>query len=193
MPRLRFIEEDEIGPRLRELMERSEKTGTPDRRVVSIFGRSEVGTAVIDAWTTVCFEGLLPNRLKEICRIRISEAHHCGYCSTVRSRVAQQEGLTESMIAELWDADSSDKFTPREKAALRFATKFKESDDAIDDDAVIDDLREHFTEEEIIELGTMCALTDGLGKFTKAMNVVTWAEACELNPALRERGQTAAS
>ena len=192
MPRLRYIEEDEIGPAARELMEYAERTGTPDKRVVSIFTRTETGSWVMDAWIKLCFEGVLPNRLKEMCRIRISELHHCGYCSTVRSKVAQAEGLTEEMIAELWNFETSDQFSAREKAALRLATKFKESDDAIDDDALFDELKVHFSEEEIIELGLLCALTDGLGKFTRAINLVTWAEACEINPSLRERGDALA-
>jgi AhpD family alkylhydroperoxidase len=189
VPRLRYIEESEIGPAARQLMEYAETTGTPDKRVVSIFTRTQTGTWVIDAWVKLCFEGVLPNRLKEMCRIRISELHHCGYCSTVRSKVAQAEGLTEEMVSELWNSETSDKFTPREKAALRLATKFKESDDAIDDDALFDDLKAHFSEEEIIELGILCALTDGLGKFTRALNLVTWEEACEINPSLRHRGE----
>ncbi len=189
MPRLRYIEEHEMTPDARELIEFCERSGTPDRRIASIFSRTNTGTGVFRAWANLCFEGVLPNRLKEMCRIRISEAHHCGYCSTVRSKVAQEQGLTEEMIAELWEAEASDKFSPREKAALRFAVRFKESDDGIDDDAVFDDMREHFSEEEIIELGLVCALTDGLGKLARAMQVVTWEQACEMNPSLRERGQ----
>jgi AhpD family alkylhydroperoxidase len=192
MPRLRYIEDNEISPEAQALMDYAETTGTPDKRVVSIFTRTPTGTWVMDAWIKLCFEGVLPNRLKEMCRIRISELHHCGYCSTVRSRVAQAEGLTEEMIAELWNSESSDKFTPREKAALRLATKFKESEDALDDEALFDDLKTHFSEEEIIELGLLCALTDGLGKFTRALSVVTWDEACSLNPSLRERGEPVA-
>jgi hypothetical protein len=34
-------------------------------------------------------------------RIKISVAHQCGYCSTVRSNVAKAEGLTETMINDL--------------------------------------------------------------------------------------------
>ena len=47
------------------------------------------------------YEGLLPHKLKEMCRIRISVAHRCGYCSTVRSHVARAEGLTEDLVNEV--------------------------------------------------------------------------------------------
>jgi hypothetical protein len=32
----------------------------------------------------------------------------------------------------------------------------------------------HFSDEEIIELGMFCAETDGVGKFVKSLNVVSW-------------------
>ena len=43
----------------------------------------------------------------------------------------------------------------------------------------------HFTDEEIIELGLFCAEVDGVGKFVKSLNVLSWEEACELNPNLK--------
>ena len=63
--------------------------------------RSEVGTAWVECWNKVLYKGLLPHKLKEMCRIKISVAHQCGYCSTVRSNVAKGEGLTEDVINEL--------------------------------------------------------------------------------------------
>lgn len=32
----------------------------------------------------------------------------------------------------------------------------------------------------------MCAQTDGVGKFVKSLNVLSWEEACELNPKLTQ-------
>ena len=77
-------------------------------------------------------------------------------------------------------------FTPREKAALRYADLFKQGEHAIDKDEVYADLGKHFSDEEIIELGMLCAQTDGVGKFVKSLNVVSWEEACELNPKLMQ-------
>jgi AhpD family alkylhydroperoxidase len=132
----------------------------------------------------VLYEGVLPHKLKEMCRIKISVAHQCGYCSTVRSNVARAEGLTEDMINDLFDFESSSKFTPREKAALHYADLFKQGEHAIDRDEVYQDLSKHFSDEEIIELGMLCAQTDGVGKFVKSLNVLSWEDACSLDPRL---------
>jgi alkylhydroperoxidase family enzyme len=128
-----------------------------------------------------------------MCRIKISIAHQCGYCSTVRSNVARAEGLTEDMVSDLSSYATSVHFTPREKAALRYADLFKQGEHAIDRDEVYQDLAEHFTDEEIIELGQLCAQTDGVGKLVKSLNVISWEEACELNPRLAAGAPQAAA
>ena len=187
MPRLRYIEENEKSEEARELIAQSETRGAPDPRVVSIMVRnSKAGVAWVKYWNSLLYDGILPHTLKELCRIKISVAHRCGYCSTVRSKVAQSEGLAEDKVAELENFETSETFTDREKAAIRFATLFKTGDDDVDSDQVYDDLRVHFSEEEIIELGLFCAETDGAGKFVRSLQVMSWEDACDINPNLRD-------
>ena len=187
MPRLRYIEENEKTERARQLIESAERTGAPDPRVVSLMVRSKAGTGSVEYWNKLLYEGVLPHKLKEMCRIRISVAHQCGYCSTVRSNIAKNEGLTEDMVGSLLaDYERDERFTAREKAALRYADTFKRGEHAIDRDEVYAELQRHLTDEEIIELGLLCAQTDGVGKFVKSMNVMSWEDACALNPKLAE-------
>jgi hypothetical protein len=75
-------------------------------------------------------------------------------------------------------------FSEREKAALRYAGAFKNGEHAIDSDEIFAQLHKHFSDEEIIELGLFCAETDGVGKFVRSLNVISWEEACSLNPNL---------
>jgi len=189
MPRLRYIEEIEKTSYTRELIESAKRTGAPDPRVVSIMTRAKLGIAWVEYWNKLLYQGQLPHKLKEMCRIKISVAHQCGYCSTVRSIVAKGEGLTEDMINDLFSFQSSNHFTPREKAALRYAELFKQGEHAIDKDEVYQELGKYFSDEEIIELGLFCAEVDGVGKFVKSLEVLSWEEACELNPKLA-RGAT---
>lgn len=185
MQRIRSIEENEKNDRQRNLIVSAEKTGAPDPRIVSVFVRNEdAGAGWTEFWNKLLYEGLLPAKLKEMVRIHISVAHNCGYCSTVRSVPAQEEGLTEEIIVEMMNWRDSDIFSDRERAALHYAELFKSGDGAIDSDEVYNDLRQHFSDEEIIELGILCAQTDGMGKFARSINIVSWGEACAINPAL---------
>lgn len=184
MPRLRFIEERELDAERRALIASAERTGAPDPRVVRIMTRSSAGIAWVKCWNSVLYEGSLPHRLKEMCRIRISVAHRCGYCSTVRSNVARAQGLDEGLVQEVLGDLSGARLSARERAALEYADRFKAGDDPIDSDAVYQALARHFTEEEIVELGMLCAQTVGVGRLVRSLNIVSWEEACELNPAL---------
>src|SRR3989442_11034642 len=185
MPRLRFIEDRELDAEKRALIASAERTGAPDPRVVRIMVRSLAGVAWVKCWNSVLYEGRLPHKLKEMCRIRISVAHKCGYCSTVRSNVAKAEGLSEELVNDLLNDGA--KLSAREKAALEYADLFKSGDAPIDSDAVYDTLRQHFSEEEIIELAMLCAQTVGVGRLVRSLNIMSWEEACELNPALMEK------
>ena len=185
MPRLRYIDENEKTAHTRDLIESAKRTGAPDPRVVSLMTRNPLGIAWVEYWNKLLYQGVLPHKLKEMCRIKISVAHQCGYCSTVRSNVAKAEGLTENMINDLFDYSASAQFSEREKAALHYADLFKQGEHAIDKEQVYADLAKHFSDEEIIELGLFCAEVDGVGKFVKSLNVLSWEEACELNPKLK--------
>ena len=93
MPRIGYIEEQEKTEDIREMIASAERTGAPDPRVVSIMARHPTaGLGWIGYWNALLYEGLLPHVMKEMCRIFISMAHECGYCSTVRSKVAQEQG-----------------------------------------------------------------------------------------------------
>jgi alkylhydroperoxidase family enzyme len=72
-------------------------------------------------------------------------------------------------IAALDDLDS-ELFSPRERAALRFA-ELMASDHHQIDDAVFAELRRHFSDAEIVELGVSTALFVGLGRFNAVIGI----------------------
>ena len=84
----------------------------------------------------------------------------------VRYAGARQAGLTEMKIGAI-DDPSSDLITPRERAALRFAELMATAPHEVDD-AVFAELRRHFSDAEIVELGIHTALFVGFGR----LNVV---------------------
>src|SRR5260370_9926883 len=69
-----------------------------------------------------------------------------------RFALARQQGLTEELVAELPNFESSRKLTCQEKAAVRFA-EILAGDHRQPSQQTFDVLREHFTEGEIVGLG----------------------------------------
>ena len=186
-PRLRPLTKEEATGTQRLLIESAEHNGAPDLLCAQIYARTEAGRNWLRQWNELLNGGILPVALKEMCRVLISMKHGCGYCSTVKARIAYENGLTEEKLRATMDFESSPHFDERERAALRFATLFKQSDDAIDSDDVYIELKKHFSEEEIIELALLCAETDGVGKFARSLRMRTWEEACSIQPLLRSK------
>lgn len=88
---------------------------------------------------------------------------------SVRYAGARHAGLSEAKVAALDDLDSG-VFTPRERAALRFAALMAVDHHKVDD-AAFAELRRHFTEAEVVELGVAAALNLGLGRLTAILGV----------------------
>jgi alkylhydroperoxidase family enzyme len=77
--------------------------------------------------------------------------------------------LSEADYDEVLDFERSERFTERQKAALAYTSMLVWTPDAVDD-ALWARLREHFSEEEIVELGAFVCTTFGQQRVIK-----TWA------------------
>lgn len=71
-------------------------------------------------------------------------------------------------MAELMRYEQSDKFTPREKIALRYADAIM-YDPAQADDALWRDLHAEFTEPQLVELGYWVGFTFGGQRWLKTL------------------------
>lgn len=182
MARIAALDERTATAEVAEILAFAERARAPDPRMARVLARSPAGVRFLRYWMGLLYEGALPHRLKEIVRIWLSAAEGCAYCTSVRSTRGREEGVTDELLLALDDVDGNAHLSEREKAALRFARRFKA--DTADDDAVFDELKRHFSEEEIVELGLFCGTVLGAGGFAKLLKVVTWAEVCELRPEL---------
>ena len=86
-----------------------------------------------------------------------------------RHPAAVAAGLTEAHIAHLQDPENTD-LSPREQAAVRFAYQFATDHQSITAEQV-DDLRRHFSDAEIAELGMLCAQFVGFGRLVKVLGM----------------------
>ena len=182
MPRIEPITGTPSDSLVLKLLADGERDGTPDERMIRVFARSEIGARWIDFCHMVFTEGRLPNTLKELIRIRMSVAEECGYCSSLRSKRAEAEGLTEEVVMQMVDLDNAPGLSEAFKAALRYADLYKHQQ--ADSDEAFEDLRKHFSDEQIIELGVLCSVLVGGGQFAKSLQVLSWEQACEVRPTL---------
>ena len=97
----------------------------------------------------------------------------------MRSAVAQSKGgdLVEKIEAT-WDPEDPI-FTPRERAALEMASAFTDDYQGVTDSDLAR-WKAHFSDEEMIELGTFMALADGFGKLVEVLGLGDAGNACDV-------------
>ena len=170
MPRISYVDPDSItDPELAGYIADSRRFGTP--RVESQAIRAHVPAVLRSfnqSWQTVFRDGVLDHSIKELARVFVAKSLDCGYCAGQRSHLAAD--LTEREFDDVIEFRDSEKFSPREKAALLLAEAIA-WDPGMADDAVWDALHANFTEPEIVELGYFIGLTMGQQKFLKTLGI----------------------
>jgi alkylhydroperoxidase family enzyme len=110
----------------------------------------------------------LSPRLAELLRLRIAFHNQCRSCMAVRY---EPELVGEDLVCSLEKPEEAADLTDAERVALRFADCFATNHLAIDD-ALMDELREHYEEGELVELSAMCALYVGIGRLMATWRIV---------------------
>jgi len=139
--------------------------------VAAIISRQPKIAEALAALNAALRSGTLPPRLLELVRLRIAFHNQCRSCMSVRYQSAIDDGLTEDVVCSLERPADAPDLSDAERAALKFADLFATNHLAIDD-SIYDELRHHFTEDELVELGVHCAVALGVGRLSATWDVV---------------------
>jgi alkylhydroperoxidase family enzyme len=161
-------------PEMRELIARSEALGVPDDLFPRIVARApEQAKPLMRALLLSHAEGNVDHRLKEIIRILLARFANDKYFASLRSRKARAMGLTEARIdAGCYEYENDASFTPAEKCALRYADLMFLDASQIDK-AFYDELKKHYSEPQIMELGAFIAFHYGMQIFMRTLGANT--------------------
>ena len=113
----------------------------------------------------------LPRRLVELVRLRVAFHNQCRSCMAIRYKSAVDDGMTEGMVCSLERPQEASDLNAAEKAALRYA-ELSCVDHLAIDEATFDDLRGHFSEARIVELGLFVAFFIGFGRLGAAWDMI---------------------
>lgn len=139
--------------------------------VASIMGRLPAVAEALGALNSALrTSGTLSPRLLELVRLRIAFFNQCRSCISVRYQSAIDDGLDDDAVCSLERPADAENLSAAERSALRFAELFATNHLAIDD-AVYDELRAHFSEDELVELGLHCAIALGVGRLSATWDV----------------------
>ena len=113
----------------------------------------------------------LPERLVELVRLRVAFFNQCRSCMAIRYSDAVADGVTEGLVCSLERPQEAENLTAAEKVAIRYG-ELMATDHLAIDDTVYADLRAHFSEAQIVELGMTVAFFVGFGRLAATYHMV---------------------
>jgi AhpD family alkylhydroperoxidase len=114
--------------------------------------------------------GSLPGRLVELVRLRIAFHNQCRSCMAMRYQSGLDDGITDDLVCSLEKPQDAPDLTEAERAAIAYAD-ISATDHFAISDRTFADLRPHFTEAQIVELGLYIAYFIGFGRLVAAWDL----------------------
>ena len=101
--------------------------------------------------------GLDP-RLMELLKLRASQLNGCAYCVDMHGRGARAKGESDERLLQLTVWRESPLYTDAERAALAWTEALTLLPETHAPDEVFEELRRHFSEEDVVKLPTMIGM-----------------------------------
>lgn len=112
--------------------------------------------------------GRVTSDLKRLIGYLASFTAGCQYCQAHTIRAAERYGADGDKLANIWEYKSHPAFSDAERAALDFSIAASVVPNAVDD-AISDNLRQHWDEGEIVEILGVIALFGYLNRWNDSM------------------------
>lgn len=157
-------------PELRDLIAKADALGVPGSDFARIIARFPAhAKPFLRAMMMSHAEGNVDHKLKEVIRILLARFAEDPYFSRLRSAKARDAGLSEERIdAGVDDYEDSPQFSDAEKCALRYADQMFLDPNKVDA-ALYAELKTHFSEAQIMELGSFIAFHYGMQVFMRTL------------------------
>lgn len=161
---LKPLTHDDLGE-LADVLERVEASmGFVPNSLLTMGRRPELVRAFAAFAGAVQLGGDLDPVLQQLVAHVASTASGCRYCQAHTAAVAERRGAEAELLEEVWSFETSERFDPAQKAALRLAR-----DAAVVPNAVteghFDELRQHFTEAQVVDLVAVIGLFGFLNRW----------------------------
>ena len=129
----------------------------------------------------------LEHNLLELVKMRASQINGCAYCLDMHSKDARAAGETEQRLYLLDAWRETSLYSERERAALEWTEALTLIGEGHVPDAVYASAREHFSEEELVNLALAVVAINGWNRFSIAFR----AEAGKYRPGMHDRTKAA--
>jgi uncharacterized peroxidase-related enzyme len=169
MPRISRLTRNEVDPATGEIFDRyMRQRGNVPNMFRTVAHRPEILATMIAHFEAVLNTGTLPLKLKELAIVRTSQLNNCDYCLASHSRICKKLGWSDDQLAHLDQYALRDDFTLQEKTGLRLAELMTRNERPLTD-AEWQEMRDVFTEGEVVELMAAIGLFNYFNRFNNLL------------------------
>lgn len=170
MARVRDIEIDEVPKEVRPIYEKfSQQYGPFLNQVKVIAHRPPALKHIMGMLMEMADEQVLPKRYLEIALVVVSKLNECRYCVAHHAPRLIEQGLSPDSVAAILEPEVPG-FDEVDMLVRDYAVQVTNNFQYIRD-KIFDDLKRHFTEEQIVELTLRTALCGFFNRFNDALQI----------------------
>lgn len=170
MARIPYVDPDKVRAEMRPLVEQIK---VERGRVSGLYQLLLNAPAVCSGWlhmgTAVRQEASLSGDIRELVICRVAKITGAEYEWQSHAPIALDEGVTQEQLDDLDTWESSDAYSPQQRAALAIADQITNQLDADDDTFAA--VQEHFDNQETLELVTTAAFYNMVSRVLRTMRV----------------------
>ena len=170
MARVRDIDISEVPEDVRPVYERFSNEYGPFLNQVKVFAhRPPALKHIMGLLLDLADETLLPKRHLEIALVTVSKLNECTYCVAHHAPRLVDEGLSATTVANILDPDCEG-LDDIDRLVRDFAVEVTLRSNSLRDD-IFDRLKQHFSEEQIVELTLRTALCGFFNRFNDTLQI----------------------
>ena len=170
MARVRDVEIEEVPQEVRSVYSRFAKQYGPFLNQVKVFAhRPPALKHIMGLLLDLAGEAVLPKRYLEICLVVVSKLNECSYCVAHHAPRLIEQGLPPESLDNIL-AEQVPQFDEVDTLVRDFAVQVTTKAQYMGN-AIFEDLRKHFSEEQIVELTLRTALCGFFNRFNDALQI----------------------
>jgi AhpD family alkylhydroperoxidase len=136
--------------------------------VVAQSRANAIGYSMLEFWHERAHA--LDGRIKDLAATKVATIVGCQFCIDIGSHLSREAGVTEEQLRDFHDYRTSAAFSEEEKIAMEYAEQMTERNVQIADDFFAR-LREHFSDEQLVELTMAIAVENLRARFNNALDI----------------------
>ncbi len=170
MARVRDVEIDEVPDDVRAVYRRFADDYGPFLNQVKVFAHRPAAVKhLMGLLLELADEGCLPKRYLEIVLVVVSKLNECTYCVAHHTPRLIEQGFAPETASRILEPDCPG-LDPVDRLVRDFAVQVTNEPGRMRD-AMFDELKRHFSEEQIVELTLRTALCGFFNRFNDALQI----------------------